>query len=74
MEIQLLPKRLNPLVLRGLTQLGKTSFAESIFGGSSALTNQRDGLGKEMPSLREICPDTCKCIVFDEDELNKSMA
>ena len=74
MEIQILPKRSNPLVLRGPTQLGKTNFAESMFSGSSSLTNQRDGLGKEMPSLREFCPDTCKCIVFDEDEVNKSMA
>ena len=45
-------KRFNTLVLRGPTQLGKTSYAESIFGESATLTVQRQGLGRDLPSLR----------------------
>ena len=57
-------KRFNTLLLRGPTQLGKTSYAESIFGEVATLTLQRQGLGKNLPSLREFCGDTHKCIVF----------
>ena len=64
-------KRFNTLVLRGPTQLGKTSYAESIFGESATLTVQCQGLGKDLPSLREFCRDTHKCIVFDEVDVEQ---
>ena len=64
-------KRFNTLVLRGPTQLGKTSYAESIFGETATLTVQCQGLGKDLPSLREFCRDTHKCIVFDEVDVEQ---
>ena len=64
-------KRFNTLVLRGPTQLGKTTYAESIFGESETLTVQCQGLGKDLPSLREFCRDTHKCIVFDEVDVEQ---
>ena len=64
-------KRFNTLVLRGPTQLGKTSYAESIFGEAATLTVQCQGLGNDLPSLREFCRDTHKCIVFDEVDVQQ---
>ena len=64
-------KRFNTLVLRGPTQLGKTSYAEAIFGESSTLTVQCQGLGRDLPSLREYCRDTHRCIVFDEVDVEQ---
>lgn len=64
-------KRFNTLVLRGPTQLGKTSYAENIFGEEATLTVQCQGLGKDLPSLREYCRDTHKCIVFDEVDVEQ---
>ena len=64
-------KRFITLVLRGPTQLGKTSYAESIFGEDATLTVQCQGLGKDLPSLREFCRDTHKCIVFDEVDVEQ---
>jgi hypothetical protein len=56
-------KRFNTVVLRGPTQLGKTSYAESIFSEVAMLTVQCQGLDKDLPSLREFCGDTHKCTV-----------
>ena len=64
-------KRFNTLVLRGPTQLGKTSYAESIFGEQATLTVQCQGLGRDLPSLREFCRLTHKCIVFDEVDVEQ---
>ena len=59
-------KRFPVLLLRGPSQLGKTSFAESVFGESVTLTVQCQGLGDDLPSLREFDRDVHQCIVFDE--------
>lgn len=59
-------KRFPVLLLRGVSQLGKTSFAESVFGEEVTLTVQCQGLGDDLPSLREFDRDVHECIVFDE--------
>ena len=59
-------KRFETLLLRGSSRLGKTSYAESLFGDAATLTVQCQGLGDDLPSLREFDRDVHRCIVFDE--------
>lgn len=59
-------KRFETLLLKGETRLGKTSFAENIFGEDATLTVQCQGLGTDLPSLRDFDRDVHRCIVFDE--------
>ena len=72
MLIQHRPKRFSTLVLGGPGQVGKSSFAQSILGKTVTPTVQCQGLGKDLPSLREFCPDWHQCIVFDEVDWNNS--
>ena len=66
------PKRFPLLVLRYPSQVGRDSFAQSILGKAATPSVQCQGLGKDLPSLRKFRPDAHKCIVFDEDDWNKS--
>ena len=59
-------RRFKVLVLRGNSQAGKTMFAQSLLGENSTLTVQCQGLGDDLPSLRQLDRSQHSCVVFDE--------
>lgn len=61
-------RRFELLLLRGPSRMGKTCYAESLFGEEFTLVVQCQGLDGDLPSLREFDRDVHRCIVFDEIE------
>jgi len=58
--------RFKALVLCGATQTAKTQKALSFYGPNHTLIVNCQGLGTNLPSLREFNREIHKCIVFDE--------
>ena len=59
-------RRFKFLVLRGDSQAGKTVFAENLWGEAKTIVLQCQGLGSDLPSIRDLDRADHKCIVFDE--------
>ena len=58
--------RFKPLLIQGESRCGKTTKALSLFGRSSSLLVGCQGLGDNLPSLREFRPRRHAVIIFDE--------
>ena len=61
-----LAMRFQSLLLKGESQSGKTRKAISIFGHSRSLVVNCQGLGSNLPSLRQFSREKHLCIIFDE--------
>ena len=63
-----------PMLMAGKSRSGKTKKACSIFGQRHTLAVNCQGLGKNLPSLREFRRSEHRCIVFDEISSDQVLA
>jgi len=66
--------RHKPMLMVGKSQSGKTRKACSIFGQKHTFVVNCQGLGKNLPSLRDFRRHDHRCIVFDEVSSDQVLA